>query len=98
MRLALIDDWKHAWRFLTVIGAAGLGGFDYVMTHLDQLEYLLDPSTVSQLAAVLPADRIVEVNKYAALGLIVLRLVRQKIPARDAPPPPADPAQPKESP
>lgn len=98
MRITLIADWKHAWQFLTVIGAAVLGAFDLLTTHLDVLEYLLDPSTVAQVAAVLPADRVVEVNKYAALVLIVLRLVRQKIPARDAPPSPADPVPPKESP
>ncbi len=97
MRLTLIDDWRHAWRFLTVIGAALLGAFDMVMTHLDVLEYLLQPETVAQLAAVLPPERVLELNKWAALALIVLRLVRQNIPARDAPPPPAAPAQPKET-
>lgn len=98
MRITLIADWRHAWRFLTVIGAALLGAFDFVMTHLDLLEQLLSPDTLTQLAAVLPPERVIEVNKYAALVLIVLRLVRQNIPARDAPPTPAAPAQPKETP
>lgn len=94
MRLTLIDDWRHGWRFLTVIGAAALSAFDFAMTHLDVLEYLLEPDTVAQLAAVLPPDRLVEINKWAALALIVLRMVRQKIPARDAAPAPAAPASP----
>ena len=94
MRLTLIADWRHAWRFLTVIGAALLGAFDFVMTHYDLLEQLLAPATVAQLVAVLPAQRVVEINKYAALALIVLRLVRQNIPARNAATAPAAPATP----
>jgi len=61
-------------------------------------ELAITPDTLAQLAAVLSPQRVIEVNKYAALVLIVLRLVRQNIPARDAPPTPAAPAQPKETP
>ncbi len=74
MRIALIDDWRQAWRFHTVIAAAALGAFDFVMSHLDLVEQLLSPETVAQLAAVLPPDRVVDINKYAAIGrFIVLR-------------------------
>lgn len=91
----LIPDWRHAWRYHTVVAAALLGAFDAVVSHLDALESLLAPDTVAQLALVLPPERVVTINKWAALALIVLRVVRQNIPARDAAPEPAAPA-PKE--
>jgi hypothetical protein len=95
--MKLIEDWRQAWRFHTVIAAAALGVFDWVCSNFDVLEQLLSPATVTQLAAVLPPDRVITINKWAALVLIVLRLVRQKTPAPAAAAP-ADPVTPKESP
>lgn len=95
--MKLIAEWRQAWRFHTVIAAAALGVFDWICSHFDLLEQLLTPETVTQLAAVLPPDRVITINKWAALLLIVLRLVRQNIPAPAAAAP-AAPVTPKESP
>jgi hypothetical protein len=85
----LIPDWRHAWRFHTVIAAAALGAVNWAAAHPDELGQV-----TRALAAALTPDQLAVVNRWGPVVLIVLRLVQQRIPARDAPPPPAAPANP----
>ena len=82
----LVEDWRYAWRFAVVVGAVALAALNFAVEHS------------ADLALVLPAQVMRQVNVWAPLLLLIARIVRQDIPARDAPPSPADPAAPKESP
>lgn len=77
--MRLIDDWRHAWRFHTVIGAL-------------LLALLNCPELMAALSIALPPEVMRQVNVWAPIALIVLRLVRQNIPARDAAVPDDHPA------
>lgn len=83
--MKLIDDWRQAWRFHTVIVAVLLAVANFATKNSDAL------------ANVLPPDLMHQVNVWTPLLLIVLRVVQQQIPAPSAPPSPADPVSPKES-
>jgi len=84
--MGLVADWRHAWRFASVLGAVLLAVLNYAAEHS------------AELALVLPENVMHQVNVWAPLALIVLRLMRQNIPARDCAPAPAAPVTPKESP
>lgn len=93
MRLALIADWKQAWRFHTVIIAAALGLLNWLVSHPD----FLTPELAAALANVLPPTAMSAVNRWVPLLLIAARIVKQQIPAPATPPLPAEPAPTKES-
>ena len=82
--MKLIDDWRHAWRFFSIAGAAVLAAANVALANSDALQVLLPPHTAAA------------VNAVAAIAIGVARVVQQQIPARDAPPSPAVPAS-KES-
>ncbi len=92
MRIALIENWKQAWRFHTVIIAAALGLLNWVVSHPD----FLTPEIAAALASVLPPNVMSAINRWVPLLLIFARLIKQQIPAPPAPPTPAAPAPTKE--
>lgn len=94
--MTLIPDWRHAWRFHTVIGAAALAAFNVIAANADAVVQLASrPEVAAALTQALSPATLAKVNTYGALALLVLRLVKQQIPARAAPPPPAEsPAKP----
>jgi hypothetical protein len=81
----LVEDWRYAWRFLVVIGAGLLALLNYAVKHSADLALVLPPQVMQQ------------VNTWAPLALMVVRVYRQNIPPRDVAPAPAAPV-PKESP
>lgn len=84
--MKLIDNWRQAWKFHTVIVAAALGAVNFAVDHADELGQV-----GAQLATLLPPDVLAGVNRWTPVALIVLRLIRQSntAPAATAP---ADPA------
>jgi hypothetical protein len=61
MNLALIEDWKRAWRLLSVQLAALLAALDVAYDYLPQVQQFLPEGWV----------------RWAALAIIVARIVRQ---------------------
>lgn len=84
--MTLIPDWRHAWRFFSVAGAVILGAANVVLANSDALQVLLPQHTAAYL------------NAAAAIAIAAGRVIQQQIPARDAPPPPADPASAQKEP
>lgn len=80
----LIDEWRQAWRFFTVIGAAALAAANVVHANSDVLGVLFPAKTWSWI------------NVLCLVLIAVGRVLKQQIPAPAATAP-ADPAS-KESP
>ena len=99
MRITLIDGWKQAWRFHTVLLAALLGALNFAVAHADDL----GPQLAQVLPTVLPPDVMSRINRWTPLVLILLRVLRQQLPPpaaapEPAPAAPAPPPQPGVSP
>lgn len=92
MRITLIEGWKQAWRFHTVIVAALLGALNFVVAHPE----LFTPDFAAALAEVLPPDVMGAVNRWTPLALVLLRVIKQSntAPAATAPAEPAPPMKP----
>lgn len=93
MRITLIEGWKQAWRFHTVIVAALLGALNFLVDHPE----IFDPDFAAALAQVLPPNVMGAINRWTPLALIALRVVKQRNTAPGATAP-AAPATTKESP
>jgi hypothetical protein len=85
MRIAFIEDWRQAWRLFTIIGTSALAIANVIHENSDVLKALFPP----------PEWTWINVLCLCVIG--VGRVVKQQIPAPTAPPPPAAPAQTKDS-
>lgn len=83
--MTLISDWRHAWRFFSVVLATALGVANVIHANSDLLSALFPPKTWAVI------------NALVCVAIGVGRVLQQQIPARDCAPPPAAPASPKES-
>lgn len=83
--MKLIDEWRQAWRFFTIIGAAALAAANVVHANTDILAALFPPKTWAWI------------NVLCLIAIAVGRVIQQQVPAPAATAP-ADPAPPKESP
>ncbi len=92
MQITLIEGWKQAWRFHTVIVAALLGALNFVVAHPE----LFTADFAAALAQVLPPDAMGAINRWTPLALILLRVIKQSntAPSATAPAAPAPPPQP----
>jgi hypothetical protein len=82
--MTLIPDWRHAWRFHTVIFAAGLACLNALVANAPSIGRLLScPELMAALGATLTPAAMHQVNVWTPVVLIGLRLLQQNIPARD---------------
>lgn len=66
VRQHMVDDWRHAWRWLSVWFAAALLALDEIAHHLPEVTEYLPKRWVSVLAVAILVGRVIRQAKPAA--------------------------------